>query len=652
MTGRAPISIEETVMLALPGDAQISPDGRYVAYSLVDTAKDGSIRHGHLWLATTDGSAPPREITGGPRLDSAPRWSPDSTRIAFISDRVKEGEQGIYLLPVAGGEAKRLGNVGDGGGALASLAWATDGASLVVARTEPDTDALKARKEAKDDSYLYDEHRKYTYLWRVDATSGAAVKIGPDSLNVWASVGYDWSPDNAHIAFVGSAKPGFAHSFGATQLYVLTLANGNVREIEGTYGAPGRPAWSPDGTTLAFLARPNRTAQGATQLMLVDIATGQIETRLAEREVGKLDAEWLPDGRTLLLTLLDSTAANLHRYTVATDELSAPLAHFSNTGAVPAIAPETFSLDHDATHIALVRGDLTHPVEVWAGPLDGPLTQLSHHTDDLAARRMSTARVVRWQAGDGHEIAGILITPDAATHGPGPYPFLVHVHGGPAGVYAENYAPSWSGWGWLLAEHGYAALLPNPRGSSGRGDPFQTLNLEDWGGADMRDILAGVDYCIAEGVADAERTAIGGWSYGGFMTAWTESQTTRFKAAVVGAGLCNLVSFNGTTDITDWHDKYFGGPVWEQHDLMWDHSAMKYVTQVTTPTLVLHGEVDERVPFSQGQEWAKALGRRDIPVSFVAYPREAHPIEERAHQRDLLTRVLAWYDQYVKGNKI
>ncbi len=649
MTERTPLSIDEIVSLALPADARISPDGQQVVYALVDTAKDGAVRHGHLWLAAVNGDEPPREITSGPRLDSTPRWSPDGTQIAFVSDRTKEGESGIYLLPHAGGEARRLGTIGDGGGALASLVWAPDGKSLAVAHTEPDSDELKTRKEAKDDSYVYGPHRKYTHLWRVDATTGAAVRISSHDLNVWASVGYEWSPDGTQIAFVGSVTPGWEHWFGATRLHVLNIADGTAREIAGQYGTPSRPTWSPDGATLASLARPNRATQGASQLMLLNVATGAIITHLAEREIGKIDVAWLPDGQTLLLMILDSTAMNLHRYTVATGDLSAPLAHFPTTGAAPDLGEETFTLDRDARHVALVRGDLAHPFEVWAGPLDGPLTQLSHHTDAIAARRPSTARVVHWQAEDGREIAGILVTPDPEKHGPGPYPFLVHVHGGPAGVYSEVYAPRWGGWAWLLADHGYAALMPNPRGSSGRGDPFQTLNVQDWGGGDMRDILAGVDYCIREGIADAERTGIGGWSYGGFMTAWTESQTTRFKAAVVGAGLCNLVSFNGSTDITEWHDTYFGGPVGEQHDLMWDRSALKYVRQVTTPTLVLHGEVDERVHFEQGQEWAKALSRRGVPVTFVAYPREAHPIEERAHQRDVLTRVLAWYDKYVKG---
>ena len=197
--------------------------------------------------------------------------------------------------------------------------------------------------------------------------------------------------------------------------------------------------------------------------------------------------------------------------------------------------------------------------------------------------------------------------------------------------------------------NGYAVILPNPRGSSGRGDPFQTLNFADWGGADMDDILRGADTVIAQGIGDPERTGIGGWSYGGFMTAWTESQTSRFKAAIVGAGLCNLVSFYGTTDIRDWHESHFGPPVFEDPTPYWDHSAMKYLAQVTTPTLILHGEKDERVPFPQGQEWFAGLTRRGLPVEFVAFPREPHAIEERAHQRTLLTRVLAWYDQYVKG---
>ncbi len=647
-TDTAPLSIDEIVHLALPADAQISPNGAHVAYTLAEIAKDGAVRHAHLWLVPSDGSAPPTEITGGPREDKNPRWSPDSTQIAFISDRAKEGESGIYLLSPTGGEARRLGTLGDGGGAITALAWSPDGSSLLAARTEPDSDDLKKRKEAKDDAYLYDNHRKYTCLWRVDATTGEASRLGPNTLNVWAANGLGISPDGTRLAFVGSDKPGWSEGFGGTKLYTLTLADGTVSEIAGGFASSGSPAWSPDGSTLAFLARPERAHQGATQLHIATLSTGAVEMRLADIETGRLDVQYLPDGNVLLANL-HGTALQLARYDAKNDELSPPLPLFAGAGSGPRMATEMFSLSRDASRIALVRGDLRNQPEVWAGPLTGPLTCLSHHGGAVAARVRTHSRVVTWTGADGREIAGILITPDAAQHGPGPYPFVVQVHGGPAGVYAELLNYGWGGWAQLLADRGYATLQPNPRGSSGKGDPFQTLNLSDWGGADMGDILLGVDWCIAQGVADGERTGIGGWSYGGFMTAWTESQTTRFKAAIVGAGLCNLISFNGTTDITEWHEKHFEKPIWKDAGRYWNHSALKYAAQVTTPTLILHGEQDERVPFSQGQEWAKVLSRRGIPVEFVAYPREPHAIEERAHQHDVLTRVLAWYDKYLKG---
>jgi dipeptidyl aminopeptidase/acylaminoacyl peptidase len=431
-------------------------------------------------------------------------------------------------------------------------------------------------------------------------------------------------------------------------LHILTVASGTVREVAGTYGTPSSPSWSPDGTTLAFIARPDRTRQGAGVLMLCDLASGRIESRLAELEKGKDEVCWL-DNRTLLLTILDGTAHTLHRYVVPDDELGHPLGNFPTRGASPTNAATTMTVDAAGANVAIARGDMTSPTEVWAGPLSGTIQRLSDHNGWMRERSIAPSRVIEWEAADGRTIAGVLVTPDPALHGEGPYPLIVQVHGGPAGVYVEDLQLTWSRWGQFLAGNGYAVILPNPRGSSGRGDPFQTLNFADWGGADMDDILRGADTVIAQGIGDPERTGIGGWSYGGFMTAWTESQTSRFKAAIVGAGLCNLVSFYGTTDIRDWHESHFGPPVYENPTPYWDHSAMKYLAQVTTPTLILHGEKDERVPFAQGQEWFAGLTRRGVPVEFVAFPRQPHAIEERAHQRTLLTRVLAWYDQYVKG---
>jgi dipeptidyl aminopeptidase/acylaminoacyl peptidase len=644
---RTPLTIEEIVTLALPGDAQISPDGRSVAYVLADTAKDGAVRHAHLWLVPTDGSTTPCELTGGPRQDTAPRWSPDGQTIAFLSDRNEENKQGIYLLPVRGGEARRLGDLRGG---LGDLSWSPDGTTLAVIRTDQETDDEKQRKENKDDAYVVEsrQHRKFAHFWTVDVATGAATQRGPDDLHVWVGNGYAWSPDGKEIAFVGSAKPGWAHGFGGTALYILTVASGAVREVTGDYGTPSSPDWSPDGTTLAFIARPERAKQGAGVLMLCDLASGRIEARLAGLEKGKNEVRWL-DNRALLLTLLDGTAHTLHRYVVPDDQLSEPLGNFPTRGAVPTNAATVMTVDAAGENVAIARGDMASPTEVWVGPLSGTIRRLSDHNGWIRERSIAPSRVIEWEAADGRAIAGILVTPDPALHGNGPYPLIVQVHGGPAGVYVEDLQLTWSRWGQLLAGNGYAVILANPRGSSGRGDPFQTLNFADWGGADMDDILRGADAVIAQGIADPERTGIGGWSYGGFMTAWTESQTSRFKAAIVGAGLCNLVSFYGTTDIRDWHESHFGPPVYEDPAPYWNHSAMKYLKQVTTPTLILHGEKDERVPFAQGQEWFAGLTRRGLPVEFVAFPRQPHAIEERAHQRTLLTRVLAWYDQYVKG---
>ena len=239
-------------------------------------------------------------------------------------------------------------------------------------RTDQETDEEKQRKEKRDDAYVVEsrQHRKFAHFWTVDVATGAAKQSGPDDLHVWVGNGYAWSPDGSEIAFVGSAKPGWGHGFSGTALYILTVASGAVREVAGTYGTPSSPSWSPDGTTLAFIARPDRTKQGAGVLMLCDLASGRIESRLADLEKGKDEVCWL-DNRTLLLTLLDGTAHTLHRYVVPDDELGDPLGNFAVRGASPTNAATTMTVDAAGANVAIARGDMTSPTEVWAGPLSG-----------------------------------------------------------------------------------------------------------------------------------------------------------------------------------------------------------------------------------------------------------------------------------------
>jgi dipeptidyl aminopeptidase/acylaminoacyl peptidase len=273
--------------------------------------------------------------------------------------------------------------------------------------------------------------------------------------------------------------------------------------------------------------------------------------------------------------------------------------------------------------------------------------QVTRANADLPKAPLGRTELIRWKSSDGLEIEGLLTYPVGYEKGRR-CPLILNIHGGPAGVFTQTFSAARSVYPLAsFAARGYAVLRPNPRGSSGYGKAFRHANRKDWGGGDFRDLMAGVDHAIALGIADAERLGVMGWSYGGFMTSWTITQTRRFKAACVGAAVTNLMSFNGTADIPSFVPNYFGAEFWDNLDLYKNHCAMFQVKGVTTPTLILHGENDVRVPVSQGYEFYNALKRQNVTVRMVTYPRQGHGITEPKFILDCARRQIEWFDRHI-----
>jgi dipeptidyl aminopeptidase/acylaminoacyl peptidase len=311
----------------------------------------------------------------------------------------------------------------------------------------------------------------------------------------------------------------------------------------------------------------------------------------------------------------------------------------------------TVSVNAGGTHVGFISQSPDKPVEAWTAavaPRFAPV-QVSR-VQDLPAVDYGRTEVLTWKSPDGREVEGLLSYPVAYAAG-SRVPLLVIVHGGPAGVFVRSFTGAPSPYPVAgFAGRGYAVLRVNPRGSSGYGFDFRNANFRDWGVGDYQDIMSGVDAVIAKGVADPARMGIMGWSYGGYMTSWVITQTPRFKAASVGAGVTNLMSFTGTADIPSFLPDYFGGEFWADGglDLWRAHSAMFHVQDVKTPTLIQHGEADLRVPISQGYELYNALRRRGVPTRMVVYPRQPHGLQEPKFIDDAMRRNLEWFDRWVR----
>lgn len=349
----------------------------------------------------------------------------------------------------------------------------------------------------------------------------------------------------------------------------------------------------------------------------------------------------------MLVTAVDGTHTRLGQLNFANGDSKITDVALSRNLAEASSGHFQVSISNNGQRLGCVLEDGAHPADIWAVEPGGEVKQVSAFNAHLEAVKLANTETIRWQAQDGREIEGVLIYPSGYVPGER-YPLVADIHGGPTWYWLDRFMASWHDWGQWLAANGYAVLLPNPRGSAGRGREFAWCNRQNWGFGDFGDVLSGVDLLIKRGIADPDRLGIGGWSYGGFMTAWAIGHTTRFKAAVVGAGVTNLLSFQAS-DISNWLPtmQMLANP-YTDSEVYLRSSPIKYIADVTTPTLIIHGASDERVRLGQGRELYNGLRFLKKPVEMVVYPREPHILGELHHQRDMLGRVVNWFDRYLK----
>jgi dipeptidyl aminopeptidase/acylaminoacyl peptidase len=648
---------------------RVSPDGKLVAYAVDTPVAAGKHRNAHIWITSTDrpGTARPFAYSGA--AEDSPDWSPDGTHLAFLSDRpnplaesdsspfhfslapgtdrkdipaksdakaakadTEDKDKGMQLWWIAldGGEAEPLTNLPGG---IRSFKWSADGKFIAFIRTDTDTQEERDRKAAKNDQALIDRDYHYDRLWIYDLAKHEARLLTSQDLNVDA---IDWSPDGSTIVARVSPTPRLDDYWRVSKVVLFDAKTGAITRTIEEHSGYTAPSFSHDGSRIAF---SRFTPRGITDVHIVETLADGKEIKLEDKLPGTVSQMlWTGSGSHLLV----------HEFVAAHTEVVEVDSAAFTVAPLPGIAvdSEEFHASHDGRTIAFLGDSPASPAEVYAWR-DGNSQALTSTNPQVAQWSIGTQREISWQNPTDHRtIYGVVVLPPGYHQGTR-YKTIVHVHGGPEEAWTVGFNGNWYNYATMLASHGYVVLLPDPRGSDGQGPAFTEANYQDWGGGDFADIMAGVDYLIAQGITDPDRMAIGGWSFGGFMTAWAVTHTDRFKAGMVGAGVTDLYSMATTTDISPSFSEGYMGPLATNAEVYDKHSPVRYLSQCHTPVLVLHGQADPRVPISQGQEFYHGLRFMGKEAVMVTYPREPHIFTEREHQIDSLTRVVAWYDSHL-----
>lgn len=645
MTAERMLSFEQAVSATLVTDVQISPDGRHVAYVTTPASKEGEHPVSAIWLVAADDGTP-RRLTTSEAADGAPRWSPDGRRLAFVSDRLERGKPQVYVLDLAGGEAVRV-TAAPGG--VGQAAWSPDGSLLAYTAMDPETEEEKRRREERDDARVVDANVKRASLWVMAVPEDTAAiapnalpeprRVSPEGIHIGtqADAGFTWAPDGQSFVVLASPDPKAHYTF-APEMAILSL-DGELRSLGRFEGLLTTPKFSPDGQTLAFVAA-EEVIPAFFSLQTMPASGGQPHIVAPGFEGSFREFAWLPDGERIVASVEMGQRVTVKVFNLTSGEVSDAFAPFERVGVVGA-----FRLSASGDRAAFVFAHDESYGDVYVADLGGEprrLTDLNPWTRDY---KWGEVRDIRWTSTDGLEIEGLVILPVGYEEGKR-YPLLVHIHGGPCGAWLHHLYAGWHDWGQFFAQRGYAVFLPNPRGSSGRGTAFLCGIVGCYGEPDWEDINSGVDYLIEQGIADSDQLVVGGWSGGGFLTNWAITHSNRFKAAVSGAGIANWVSFQGTADVRSVFDRYLG-PVDEEVETHWRLSPIRVISRATTPTLILYGENDIRVPPSQGFELYEGLKSRGVETQLVLYPREPHVIMERKHQIDVLQRAIDWYERHL-----
>lgn len=660
------ITPHEVVTLKHVAEVQLSPDGKQIAYSIQTPQPAIAPKVQSIWLVDANLPGSAHSWTQSDGADSSPRWSPDGKQIAFLSTRKnpialhgdssfpfalaridsrpelleavqgnasKEASQGrqLWLIALNGGEALPLTNLP---GDITAFKWSPDGKQIAFVRSDTDTKAESEKKGKKIDNFQVDADYRFARLYVYDLASHTArlVTLGDRNL-----CDFDWSPDGKHFLTRISPTPRLDDYWRVSKIQIIDAATGEVEKTLAEHASSMAIHWSPDGQHVTFSKMTEKTITGLP--ILYDLQTAKELQIGANLPVTWSNPQWSSDGKHLLVNGIKLTTAVFAEVDLATGKAAIRAQHDGEL--------RDYSISSNGELVAFATGVSSHPAEVQT--LRGNAWKtLTETNPQVASWKLGAVKEVQWKSSrDGRTIAGVLVLPAGYEAGK-KYKTLVQFHGGPEGVWESGWLGSWHDWAQMFASRGYAVLLPNPRGSDGQGPEFTEANFQDLGGGDYQDEMDGVDWLVKQGIADPDKMVAGGWSYGGYMTSWTITHTNRFKAAVIGAGVTDLVSMATTTDIApsflDGYLQDFAG----HRALYWDRSPVAHLSQCTTPALIVHGESDDRVPIRQGEEYYRGLRFQGKEAKMIRFPREPHVFAERDHQEVLMQSVFDWLDSHLQ----
>ncbi len=632
------ITPEQVVSLEDVGAVALSPEGLLVAFTLskprAADEKPGGARS-ELWIAQAAGGEP-RAVITAPNSATSPRWSPDGRTLAFEARLDGDERTQVYAVPAAGGTPKALTRAPQG---VLAFAWSPDGQSIAYTAREPEPADAAERRERGFDAQVAGADVRHVRLWVEAIESGERRAVTPADRTVRS---FAWSPDGSRFALQVTEGADVDAGYMYRKIYTVAARGGELQRLTETKGKLGDMAWSPDAKALSFIGAVSLNDPLAQSVFVVPATGGPAVNRTPELRASAQSVGWL-DARTLYFTAAEGTKTAMYRLP-------------SERGGIELVVgggPEIFngvSFDARARNFAAAVNTATHPDEVYMGDVRSrKLSRITRHNTWLDRVRLAKQETIEWEGADGWRIEGVLIRPLDAVAGVR-YPLAILPHGGPEGISADGWNTRALYPAQTLAAQGYAVLLPNYRGSGGRGVAFSKGDHRDLGGKEFLDVIAGIDHLAAEGLIDPERVGISGTSYGGYFSAWAATKhSERFKAAIPYAGISNWVSFTGTTDIpyemsiVHWDTWWFDDP-----GLAWDRSPLAHINKSRTATLVGHGLADERVHPAQSIELHTALRIKGVPSGLVLYPREPHGLVERAHQLDFMRRIIEWFDKYLK----